>query len=89
MFIDPGVKLKARLTKPGIVLPMGTYVASAAHLELLFSAYGKDVHNLQRRIWITKTGKTLTLSDVLLVILCADSWHSILMLQPLKFPFIH
>lgn len=28
-----GVKLKARLKKPGIVLPMGTYVASAAHLE--------------------------------------------------------
>lgn len=27
-----GVKLKARLMKPGIVLPMGTYVASAAHL---------------------------------------------------------
>ena len=48
--VHPGVKLKARLMKPGIVLPMGTYVASAAHLELLFSAYGKDVHDSLRRI---------------------------------------
>ena len=79
-----GVKLEVRLMKPGIVLPMGTYVSSA-HFELLFSAYNKDMHNLQRQDFDYKTGKPMSLSDVLLVIQFVDSCHSSLMLQLLKF----
>ena len=32
-----GVKFKARLMKPGIILPMGTYLASASDLKLIFT----------------------------------------------------
>ena len=45
-----GVKLKARLLKPSIVLPMGPhYLASGNHFRLIKMAFGKDQHNLRER----------------------------------------
>jgi len=44
-----GVKLKARLMKPGILLPLGVYVASAADLKMVFEHYGKEVHNIRMK----------------------------------------
>jgi len=43
-----GVKLKARLMKPGIILPMGTYLASASNLKLIFAHIGKEVRKNER-----------------------------------------
>ena len=40
------VKLKCRLLKPSVVLPMGQYVAGAHHLQIIIS---KDVHGLRER----------------------------------------
>ena len=31
--------------KPGIILPMGTYLASALDLKLIFTHFGKEVHH--------------------------------------------
>ena len=42
-----GIKLKARLMKPRTILPMGTYVASATDLRIIFESFGKEVHNLR------------------------------------------
>ena len=44
-----GVKLKARLMKPGVLLPLGVYVASAADLKMIFEHYGKEVHNIRMK----------------------------------------
>jgi hypothetical protein len=44
-----GVKLKSRLLKPSVVLPMGSYIASSAHLHILIKLYGKDAHGIRRR----------------------------------------
>ena len=44
-----GVKLKARLMKPGILLPLGVYVAAAADLKMIFEHYGKEVHNIRMK----------------------------------------
>ena len=43
------VKLKARLMKPSIILPMGKYLAGAHHLRFLQSFFGKDEHGLRER----------------------------------------
>ncbi len=44
------VKLKVRLLKPSIVLPMGPhYLASGNHVHLIRMAFGKDQHNLRER----------------------------------------
>ena len=40
------VKLKARLLKPSICLPLGYLVASSGHLHLLRDSYSKDVHGI-------------------------------------------
>ena len=44
-----GVKLKARLLKPSIILPLGSFVASGAHLHILVGLHGKETHGLRRR----------------------------------------
>lgn len=44
-----GVKLKARLMKPGIILPMGMYVASATDLRMILQSFGKEVHNIRTK----------------------------------------
>jgi len=43
------VKLKSRLLKHSIVLPMGIYVAGVQHLRMLHSNFGKDLHGLRER----------------------------------------
>ena len=43
------VKFKTRLLKPTIMLPMGCYLASSAHLKIVMSLYGKDVHGIRKR----------------------------------------
>ena len=44
-----GVKLKARLLKPSIILPLGSFIASSAHLQILMGLHGKEVHGLRQR----------------------------------------
>lgn len=44
-----GVKLKARLLKPSIILPLGSFVASSAHLHIIVGLHGKEAHGLRRR----------------------------------------
>ena len=43
------VKLKSRLVKPSIVLPLGKYVAGVHHLRLVHRTFGKDQHGLRER----------------------------------------
>ena len=43
------VKLKSRLFKPSIVLPMGLYVATGQHIHMIRKAFGKDQHGLRER----------------------------------------
>ena len=43
------VKLKCRLLKPSIVLPMGSYVAGVHHLRIVKKMFQKDIHGLQER----------------------------------------
>ena len=45
--VHVAVKLKSRLLKPQIVLPMGNYFADSHHLHTLRSLYGKDKHGLR------------------------------------------
>lgn len=56
--IHLAVKLKTRLLKPSVILPLGPYVATSAHLnipmERMFMAY-------EIKILTTKTNRTLTL----------------------------
>ena len=47
--VQLAVKLKARLLKPSICLPLGYLVASSGHLHLLRDSYSKDVHGIQLR----------------------------------------
>ena len=48
--VHVGVKLKSRLLKPSILLPVGpNFSASGNHLQLVRTAYGKDQHNLRER----------------------------------------
>ena len=44
-----GVKLKARLLKPSIVLPLGRFVAGVHHLHLVQCTFGKDKHGLRNK----------------------------------------
>ena len=56
------VKLKSRLIKPSIVLPLGIYLAGVHHLRLVQTTFGKDQHGLrEREISTIKTSKTTTL----------------------------
>ena len=46
--VHVGVKLKSRLSKPSILLPVGpNFFASGNHLQMVRMAYGKDQHNLR------------------------------------------
>ena len=47
--IHIAVKLKSRLLKPSVVLPMGGYVAGVHHLRLVQVSFGKDQHGLRER----------------------------------------
>jgi len=43
-----GTKLRTRLLKPSIILPMGRYAASLTHLQYLVDNYSKDKHFLTK-----------------------------------------
>ncbi len=43
------LKMKSRLIKPSIVLPLGTYLAGVHHLCLIQQTFGKDQHGLRER----------------------------------------
>ena len=46
--VHVGIKLKSRLLKPSILLPVGpNFFASGNHLQMVQMAYGKDQHNLR------------------------------------------
>ena len=44
-----GVKLKARLLKPSIILPMGKFLAGSHDLRLVQQSFGKDRHAIRER----------------------------------------
>ena len=44
-----GVKLKARMLKPSIVLPLGTFLVTETHFSMLINFYSKDQHGLRSR----------------------------------------
>ena len=48
-FIHVAVKLKARLLKPSVVIPMGKYLASSQHLHIVVDNYCKDQHGIRQR----------------------------------------
>jgi len=47
--VHVAVKLKARLLKPSIVLPLGRFTAGAYHILQVQSLYGKDKHGLRKK----------------------------------------
>uniref|UniRef100_A0A1X7TPL7 Uncharacterized protein n=1 Tax=Amphimedon queenslandica TaxID=400682 RepID=A0A1X7TPL7_AMPQE len=47
--VHVAVKFKTRLLKPSILLPMGDYIATSAHLHILTNIYGKEKHGMRRR----------------------------------------
>ena len=44
-----GVKLKARFLMPSIILPLGNYLATNAHFQMVVKLYGKEKHGLRAR----------------------------------------
>ncbi len=42
--VHVGVKLKCRLLKPSIVLPLGKFVAGVHHLRIVHTTFTKDQH---------------------------------------------
>ena len=42
--VHVAVKLKSRLIKPSVVLPMGDFVAGVHRLQIVRTIFGKDVH---------------------------------------------
>ena len=47
--VHVAVKLKSRLIKPSIILPMGKYIAGIHHLRLVHCNFNKDEHTLRER----------------------------------------
>ena len=47
--VPVAVKLKSRLIKPSIILPMGKYIAGVHHLRLVHCNFNKDEHALRER----------------------------------------
>ena len=43
------VKLKSRLIKPSIILPLGKFTAGVHHLRMLRVKFGKDAHGLREK----------------------------------------
>ena len=54
--VHVAVKLKSRLLRPSIILPMGSYVAAGHHIRMIQIAFGKDQG---REMLTTKISKTL------------------------------
>ena len=45
--VHVAVKLKSRLIRPSILLPMGNYVAGIHHIRVMYNSFGKDEHGLK------------------------------------------
>ena len=45
--VHVAVKLKSRLLRPSIVLPLGKYIAGSHHLQIIHSTFSKDQHGLR------------------------------------------
>ena len=43
------VKLKARLLKPSIILPLGNFLAGSHHLKFLLATFTKDQHGIRHK----------------------------------------
>lgn len=48
-YVHVAVKLKSRLLKPSIMLPMGRYLAGSHHLKILFDTFAKDQHGIRQQ----------------------------------------
>ena len=46
-YVHVAVKLKSRLLKPSVILPMGQFLAGAHHLKILLSMFSKDQHGIR------------------------------------------
>ena len=46
-YVHVAVKLKTRLLKPSIILPMGNFTAGPHHLSLLYNNFEKDQHGMR------------------------------------------
>ncbi|XP_043289665.1 uncharacterized protein [Venturia canescens] len=47
--IHIGAKLRTRLLKPSIILPMGNFIITASHLKILMDTVSKDKHCLNQK----------------------------------------
>lgn len=45
--VHVAVKLKTRITKPSIILPMGNYLAGIHHLKMVLQNFSKDQHGMR------------------------------------------
>ena len=48
-YVHVAVKLKSRLLKPSIKLPMGEYLAGSHHLRIVADTFAKDQHGLRQK----------------------------------------
>ena len=47
--VHVAVKLKSRLIKPSIILPLGDYIAGVHHLNLIHKTFNRDEHGLREK----------------------------------------
>ena len=59
------VKLKSRLIKLSIILPLGKFTAGVHHLRMLREKFGKDVHGLREKDKDTQAVLRLSSESVL------------------------
>ena len=48
-YVHVAVKLKSRLLKPSVILPMGQYLAGSHHLKILVDTFAKDQHGIRQK----------------------------------------
>jgi len=48
-YVNVTVKLKARLLKPSIILPLGNFLAGSHHLKMVLNTFAKDQHGMQHK----------------------------------------
>ena len=46
-YVHVAVKIKSRLLKPLVILPMGQFLAGAHHLKILLSTFSKNQHGIR------------------------------------------
>ena len=47
--VHVAVKLKSKLLKPSVLLPMGRCLAGIQHLQMIQMSFGKDEHGLREK----------------------------------------